>query len=235
MKTIHIHILQHVPFEGPALIAGWAEANSHVISYTRFWENFSLPPLKDIDWLVIMGGPMSVNEEDKYPWLNDENNFINKAVSSGKTVIGICLGAQLIAKALGSRVIAGGKKEIGWFPVRFFREESERSALLNFLPDKAMVFHWHGDTFDIPLGALHIASSEAFPNQAFLINNRVIGLQFHMEMDCKAIELIIKHAGSELIADAFVQEKEYIMNNLHYIEQNKNLLFNLLDNLLLDK
>jgi GMP synthase-like glutamine amidotransferase len=98
-----------------------------------------------------------------------------------------------------------------------------------------MVFHWHGDTFDIPHGALHIASSEAFPNQAFLINNRVLGLQFHLEMDRKAIELIIKHAGGELIAAAFVQEKDHIMNNLHYIEQNKNLLFNLLDSLLVDK
>jgi GMP synthase-like glutamine amidotransferase len=117
MSQIKIHVFQHVSFEEPAMIAEWAKNKGHVLSYTRFYGNFELPSLKSFDWLVVMGGPMNVYDYEQYPWLKEETEFISESVRAGKVVLGICLGAQLIAKALGSRVYPGGKKEIGWFPV----------------------------------------------------------------------------------------------------------------------
>ena len=228
MTSIKTHILQHVPFEGPAMIATWAETKGHFITYTRFWENPALPGMEAFDWLVIMGGPMNVDEYDQYPWLESEIRFIKEAIASGKTVIGVCLGAQMIAKALGSRVVSGGKKEIGWFPVSFSTEGVKESGF-SILPEKTMVFHWHGDTFDIPEGSIHLASSEAFPNQAFLFNQKVLGLQFHLEMDREALESIIRNAGDELISSEFVQDEYEILNNLQYLADGNLLLYRVLD------
>ena len=225
---LRIHIFQHVSFEGPAAIKDWADKNGHLLSYTRFYNNEKIPEPDEIDWLVVMGGPMGVYDQEHYPWLKTELEFIRKAMEQSKVVIGICLGAQLIAAALGARVYHGSLPEIGWFPVRF----EQKAAILNglgFLPPEVVVFHWHQDTFEIPEGASLLASSEAFPNQAFLYGNRVLALQFHFEMDESALKNIISNGSHELIRGRWVQTGSEILNQLSMIEENNTLLFHLLD------
>ncbi|MBN1142937.1 MAG: type 1 glutamine amidotransferase [Bacteroidales bacterium] len=226
--TLRIHIFQHVPFEGPAAIKVWAEKNGHMLSYTRFFNNDKLPEPDEIDWLVIMGGPMGVYDQEQYPWLKTEIDFIRKAMEQSKVVIGICLGAQLIAAALGAKVHRGSLPEIGWFPIRINPKAANQNGL-GFLPPEAVVFHWHQDTFEIPEGATLLASSEAFPNQAFVYGNRVLALQFHFEMDETALKSIISNGHDELVSGTWVQTAPEILNRLPLIKENNSFLFHLLD------
>lgn len=150
------HYFQHVPFEGLGSVQAWLVANGYQITATRFYEFSELPDLEQIDLLVVMGGPMSVNDEAIYPWLVAEKSFIRTAVQSGKRVLGVCLGAQLIASALGARVYPNAQKEIGWFPIQGIAS-SERVPFC--FPSVIEVFHWHGETFDLP--PAQFASPEA--------------------------------------------------------------------------
>jgi len=119
---MRVHWLQHVPFEGLGSIAAWLESRNAETSRTRMWTGGRLPPLHGIDWLVIMGGPMSVNDEERHPWLVHEKRFIAEAIAQDKTVLGICLGAQLIASSLGARVRPNREREIGWYPIEPIRQ-----------------------------------------------------------------------------------------------------------------
>ena len=193
---MHVHVLQHVPFEGLGSIEPWLSRRRAHVTRTRFFESAQLPPLTDIDLIIALGGPMSANDELQLPWLLDEKHFIATAIENNKAVLGICLGAQLIASALGARVYPGREKEIGWFPV--FAEPAV-SGTFTF-PEDTEVFHWHGETFDLPNGAVHLASSAACQNQAFQVGARVIGLQFHLETTPESAESMISHCASELLA-----------------------------------
>ena len=133
-----------------------------------------------IFWLIVMGGPMSVNDERQYPWPTAEKKFIADAIANGKIVLGVCLGAQLIANALGARVYPNHHREIGWFPVEGVTPE-KTSVLGTLFPSQMNTFHWHGETFDLPEHAIHLARSEGCEHQAFCIGDRVLGLQFHLE------------------------------------------------------
>ena len=198
------HVLQHVSFEGLGSIAAWLSQRGAGTSSTRFFESDPLPALDDVDLLIILGGPMSVNDEEQLPWLREEKAFIARAVASGKAVLGICLGAQLIASALGSRVYPGSEKEIGWWPIA---GESAPPGAFAF-PATATVFHWHGETFDLPAGALRLASSAACKNQAFQTGARTIGLQFHLETTDESAGEIIGHCAHELIPGRYIQTEE---------------------------
>lgn len=225
-----LHYLQHVPFEDLANIAVWAENKGYEISRTSFFNNDKLPPLSEFDWLVIMGGPMNIYEEEQYPWLAAEKSFIADAISHKKIVLGVCLGAQLIADVLGGPVSKNNYKEIGWFPVSL-TSEAKKSALFNNLPQNFTAFHWHGDTFQIPPGALRIAGSEGCSNQGFVFSDRVVGLQFHLESSPKSINLLIDHCGDEIISGKYIQSPEQIraqMDNIRGINQIMELL---LDNM----
>ncbi len=193
------HIFQHVPFEGPGSIQQWLEQRQAQINVTRFFEDDPLPALADMDLLVVMGGPMSVNDEATLPWLIAEKKFIAEAIAAGKAVVGICLGAQLIASALGSRVYPGLQKEIGWFDVISLSVVENESRLFR-LPETARVFHWHGETFAIPEGATRLAGSKACANQVFQIGARVIGLQCHLETTHASADAILTHCRDELDA-----------------------------------
>ena len=157
MRAMRVHYFQHVPFEGLGSIAGWLESRSARVTSTRFFEDSRLPGVTDIDWLVVLGGPMSANDEETRPWLSVEKRFIAEAVAGEKVVLGICLGAQLIASALGARVYPNPQPEIGWFPI----ERTRPGGLA--LPARADVFHWHGETFDLPPGALGFARERSMP------------------------------------------------------------------------
>ncbi|MDP6686087.1 MAG: type 1 glutamine amidotransferase, partial [Candidatus Omnitrophota bacterium] len=155
---MRIHYLQHVPFEGIANISKWAKAKNHTVSGSLVYENQSLPMVTEFDSLVIMGGPMGVYEDDKYPWLSKEKKYIEKAIKAEKLVFGVCLGAQLIADVLGAKVYKNQYKEIGWYDVTL-TGEAKTSSVFSNLEKNFVAFHWHGDTFDIPAGAKRLAET----------------------------------------------------------------------------
>jgi GMP synthase-like glutamine amidotransferase len=202
--------LQHVDFEGLGHIGAWIENQGHPLTLTRLFAGDPLPRLEAFDRLVIMGGPMNIYEDDRYPWLAAERALIRAAVEAGKSAVGVCLGAQLLADALGSKVFAGANKEIGWWPVRLLGNAQD-AGLLAGLPEQPTVFHWHGDTFDVPPGAVQLAESEGCRSQAFVYDNRVLGLQFHLESTPDTVRSILAHCGHELVPARYVQSEAEIL------------------------
>lgn len=228
MTPLHIHFFQHVAFEDPAYIETWCKENRHQTSFTKWFESGSLPPIADIDWLVIMGGPMGVYDNEQYPWLDAEKNFIQQCINEGKIVIGICLGAQLIAAALGASVYPNNQKEIGWFPLEL-TEDGKQSYWFKGLPETFTVLHWHGDTFDLPAGARLLAQTSVCRNQAFSYQHNVLGLQFHFESTEKSLQQMIGHCGHELVKGNFIQTKEEIEAGAKYIPANNQWLTGILN------
>lgn len=221
----HIHCLLHVPFEGPGYIETWAELRSCSITYTRFYQGDALPGEKDFDCLLVMGGPMGVYDEKIYPWLAAEKRFIHECIWVGKKVLGICLGAQLIAEVCGARVYPNAKKEIGWFPVSF----SSSLQSLGISENTMTVFHWHGDTFELPVGAINHASSDACRHQLFTLEKNVMGIQFHFEATEQTIAGMLANCCDEVSKpDAFIQTKEEIGTS-QYINAGNDALARLLD------
>ena len=203
------HYLQHVPFEGLGSIETWLQSMRADVSVTRLFEEPALPDPADVDLLVIMGGPMSVNDEVGYPWLAAEKEFIRNAIDEDKAVIGICLGAQLIAGAMGAAVYPNKEKEIGWFPIT--AEPASYTEDIFSFPQELLVFHWHGETFDLPEGAMGLARSDACENQAFQLGRRVIGMQFHLETTLDAARDIVHHCRDELQPSRYVQSRTEIL------------------------
>lgn len=225
-----INIIQHVPYETPGCIEDWIKNKSYRHEITKMYAGDQLPGVADIDWLIIMGGPMSIHDTEKYPWLPGEKVFIREAISTGKTVIGICLGAQLIAEALGGRVTKNNYREIGWFPVTK-TGKSSTSLLTAMFNDTETVFHWHGETFEIPEGASHEFMSEACRNQCFVYKDRVIGLQFHVEVTGHLLEEMIKNGNDELAPGKYVQSGDQLLAGSAHIKRNNELMFYILDEL----
>jgi len=210
---MRIHYLQHVAFENPASILDWARQKNYTLSSTRPDLGETFPPLDSFDFLVIMGGPMNIYEEGRYPWFALEKRFIHEVVSSDKKVLGICLGAQLLADVLGGKVTANQEKEIGWFPVTLTPEAREH-PLFEGINYQFTGFHWHGDTFAIPPKAKRLAFSEACPNQAFIYDNRAVGLQFHLETNRESALALVENCERELVAGKpFIQAKEQILGD----------------------
>lgn len=226
-----IHIIQHVEYESPGFIEDWIIEKKYLISFTKFYKDFELPGIDEFDWLIIMGGPMSVYDEKKFTWLEKEKIFIKKAIENDKIVLGICLGAQLIASSLGGKVYPNLYKEIGWFRINM-NDNSKINKLFNDFSDEAIVFHWHGDTFELPEGAINMAQSEACKNQAFVYKEKIIGLQFHIEVTPRLLQNMVTNGNDELVDDKYIQTEEQILNGQRYCRQNNNLLRNLLDNII---
>jgi GMP synthase-like glutamine amidotransferase len=208
---MRLHVLQHVSFEGPGIIAEWGGVNGHEVSVTRLFDDGAVLPDRDtFDCLVVMGGPMGVNDEEEFPWLAAEKELIAGAIEAGRAVLGICLGAQLVASALGARVRRNQHREIGWAPI-WLTEEGLESEIFSHIPEELEVFHWHGDTFDIPEGAVNLAQSAGCHHQAFLYGKNVIGIQFHLEVTRKDVMAMLEHSGEDLTPDAYVQAPAKIL------------------------
>jgi len=226
---MNIHYFQHVPFEKLGIIEKWIIQNKHNLNSTKFYEKYTLPTIESIDFLIVMGGPMGVNDNEKYPWLKLEKEFIKKAIESNKKVLGICLGSQLIAQVLGAEVYPNKEKEIGWWEVKLTKS-GKKHIFFKDLPENFTTFHWHGDTFDLPENTEHLIFSEICQNQAFVFENRVVGLQFHFEMTEDTLQGMIENVGEELEENGkYISSKEEVINNLFYVNKNQEMIFQFLD------
>jgi len=213
-------ILQHAAWEGPGFIAAEAEAHGLRTDIRRLDLEASVPDPDEVGGLVVMGGPMGAYETDKHSFLGEECNLIAELARRNRPVLGVCLGAQLLAKALGARVFPGHVSEIGFGSVRLSRQ-GESDPILGPAGPVIPVFHWHGDTFDLPEGATLLASSTEYAHQAFRFGSCVYGMQFHVEPDSdvwlawhehlppcliegtEQARLVIERAGKDLIARFF--------------------------------
>ncbi|PSL46850.1 GMP synthase-like glutamine amidotransferase [Chitinophaga niastensis] len=226
---MHIHYFQHVPFEGLGCIADWITKENHQLSHTRWYETTDTSQLANADWLIVMGGPMGVYEQDQHPWIQTEIALIREAIQQNKKVLGICLGSQLVAAALGANVYPHTQIELGWFPLDVTFQD-RAATLEHILPQHFSTFHFHGDTFDVPAGATRFAASAACSNQAYIYGDRVIGLQFHMELTPAALQGMVAF-GANIIATGgpFIQNEEKINQHLNLLTQNNATMFRLLD------
>jgi GMP synthase-like glutamine amidotransferase len=216
---MNVHILQHVSFEGIGSIDKWLNQRNANVSYSRFYESNDLPALSEIDLVIIMGGPMSVHDESEFPWLVEEKRFLREAISAGIPILGICLGAQLLASALGAKIYKNSQKEIGWFDITKVPNPGFQ------FPDTIKVFHWHGETFTLPPGAVHLARSAACEQQAFQYGENIIGLQFHLETTQETINSLIKNCNDELISDIYIQSEAFIKSEkIENFEKIYNLM-----------
>lgn len=178
--------IRHVPFEDLDSFAAPLAARGYRISYRDApIDRLAGPDLAEADLLVVLGGPIGAYEDALYPFLGTEIAIIEKRLAQGRPVLGICLGAQLMARALAARVYPG-KKELGWAALSL-TEAGRRSPLRSIAPDMK-VLHWHGDTFDLPAGATHLAATERTPHQAFAFRNHALALQFHIEASAPGLE-----------------------------------------------
>jgi len=224
---MRVHSLEHASNEGAGKIRDWAAARGHDFAVTRLDRGEPLPGPDDFDLLVIMGGAMNVYQHRDYPWLVAEKQCIARAIDDNKALLGVCLGAQLIADALGARVVQNPALEIGWFPVRFL----EQAAPFDGFPKECTAFHWHGDTFSLPAGAHRVAESDGCPNQAFIHGEKIVGLQFHVEVTPAAAVGFCEGADDILIADRFVQTRTFIEHTQPDLRATDAGLFRLLDHL----
>ncbi|HEY5791807.1 MAG TPA: type 1 glutamine amidotransferase [Chthoniobacterales bacterium] len=222
---MRVHVFQHVPHEGPAAIGAWASARGHSVATTHLFAGEPLPSLEDFEMLVVMGGPMNIYQYRDHPWLKPERRFLEKAISAGKKLAGACLGSQLLADALGARVTQNAQVEIGWHPIRFSAEARRRFPAL---PESQLALHWHGDTFELPEGAIRLAESDACAEQGYWYDDRVLGLQFHPEITPEVLKIWCEVDAPQ--PGGFVQSPAAILNQAEerYAESHRTL-FTLLD------
>lgn len=227
---MRVHYLQHVPFEGLGSLATWLASRDARLTRTALYEAPVFPATSDFDWLIVMGGPMSVNDEKELPWLVAEKRFIGDAVAQGKTVIGICLGAQLIASAAGAPVRPNREREIGWHPVMPAKGRAPDGLAALFAPE-TQVFHWHGETFELPAGARHLLRSAACEQQGFALGERVVGLQFHLETTQASAEALIASCPADLRPGRYVQTALEMLMDPDRFERINRLMARVLEQL----
>ncbi len=224
---MRIHCLQHSEPPGRTYLDEWAERHGHAWDSTILPPDGRLPVIGELDCLVVVGGPMSVWEEERHPWLRTEKRFIEACIRADKPVLGICLGAQLLANVLGARTYKGPHKEIGWFNVDTTHEGRRPAWIDRTFPKHFETFLWHGDTFDLPQGAIHIARSDAFENQGF-VWNRILALQFHLEVRPAWVEMLAKRDAHELVEAPYVQCARTVLGKPESLYRRNNALMDAL-------
>lgn len=219
---MRIHCLLHSALGGEIHLPVWARSRGYELTETLVPEAPNLPTPEQGDCLVVFGGPMSAWDEQRFPWLNREKRLMEAYIAAGRPVLGICLGAQLLAEILGAKTYRGPYSEIGCFPVDA-TPESRNHPIGEVLPDRFETFLWHGDTFDIPAGAVHLAGSAAFPNLAFAWE-QVLALQFHLEVRPNWVQELITRDADQLVASETVQSAETVLEKTTAIYRGNNLL-----------
>src|SRR5690348_15484193 len=193
-----IWVLQHHPVENLGAIANSLEEAALAWQYVRVFDGAPIPAdMKGAGGLIVMGGPESVYELDRYPHLRDEMRLMESALRDQKPILGVCLGAQLLASVLGATVKRGDSREIGWYPVRL-SESATDDRLMRGLPQEFMAAHWHSDVFDLPKGAVALASSAMTAVQAFRFEDKAYGLLFHAEISEDRIARLVSEFGEDL-------------------------------------
>jgi GMP synthase-like glutamine amidotransferase len=248
---LRIHVFQHEVFEGLGAILPWAESRGHAVTYTQWFLGEGAPESETYDWLIVMGGSMGVHDDGQFVWLSEEKQALLAAVKKGKPILGICLGAQLLAHVLGAWVGQNRDKEIGWHPVqalgpaqgaaheaahevaqRAVNELGHQGAKGNWLwdvfPESLTTFHWHGDTFELPPGSLHLAKSEGCQQQAFIFGEKAVGLQFHPEVTSETVEALMAGCANDLTPGPYVQTLAQLKGKPEYFASNRIFLETLL-------
>lgn len=225
---MNIHCFQHVGYEGPACIPVWAAERGYDFTVTRTDLDSSLPALDDVDLLIVLGGPMSVYRTDRWPWIETEKAYVRDCIAAGKPVLGICLGAQLIAAAIGEIVEPNAQKEIGWFDVEL-RPAANKSLIAGILPRRFLVFQWHGDRYRLPAGAVSLASSEGCDEQAFQYRDNVVGLQFHLEATPEWVTSLADRDADQLVAGLYIQTREQMLQATLPFASNNAMICQILD------
>lgn len=226
---MRVAIIQHAPFEGPGAIAAWAGERGHEFALTMAVTGAFAAPA-DYDLLVVMGGPMSANDEARFSWLAAEKTAVRAGIDAGKRVLGVCLGAQIVASVLGAAVTRNPEPEIGWFPVTL-TPGGRASRVSGSLPDPLVAGHWHSDTFALPEGAVRVASSEACANQAFEYDEgRVVGVQFHLEWTAEGARALVERCSADLVPGTHVVTAEgFIAGEAVHGAAARRALYALLD------
>ncbi|MBX3042274.1 MAG: type 1 glutamine amidotransferase [Candidatus Kapabacteria bacterium] len=228
---LNIHYYQHVNYEGLAHIQKWCDTRGYNLTRTNFKSEEPIPNPDLYDVLIVLGGPMSVHDESKYPWLIKEKKSIDRALNDGRKVIGICLGAQLLAEVLGSEVKQSKEKEVGWLNIKMSDEYKNHQHFDTF-PKEFQTFHWHGEEFTLPHNSIRIASSDTCENQIFLYGDIAAGFQCHPEQTEYSISRMLDRAGDYLKPGKYVQTREEIIREIHHAHLNNNLLSDFLDSFL---
>ena len=204
-------LIQHDPLDGPGALTDWAAARDHAAATCMICKGDPLPPMESFDLLVSLGGPMGAYEEEKHPWLVTEKDYLRQAIAAGKRVLGLCLGAQLLADALGGKAFRHTCKEFGWQPI----EPLPAGSAWFGTAGAFKAFQWHGDTYTPPPGAVQLARNEAAEQQAFLLRgpegNPVLGLQFHLEWTEQMALEALEQPDAAPPASPFVQRPEEIL------------------------
>ena len=228
--VMRIEVATHVPFEGPGFIEEWAAREGHELEVLPLYQGSELNKGGIPELLVVMGGPMGVSDEELYPWMRKEKAGIAEAIDGGSSVLGICLGAQLVASVLGARVTKNPEPEIGWFPVHNSSPPGSEPDILRGIPSDFVAFHWHSETFEIPRGAISLFKSDACPNQGFLLGKHVLGLQFHLEITPAGVDSLAENCAPEIRPAPYIQPREAIASHEHFSEA-QSIMNTLLHNL----
>ncbi|SFG87437.1 type 1 glutamine amidotransferase [Sporolactobacillus nakayamae] len=218
---MRINVLQHTPSEGPGSIKDWSISRGHeMYVYHPYQFDGVLPAADQTDMLIILGGPMSPNDSDE--WILNERTLIQKLLDQNVPIFGACYGAQQIAKTLGYTIGKAPAKEVGWAPVYL------KSNAVPDLPEKLVALHWHEEMFEIPEEAELLFSSDLLENQGFVMNHRVIGLQFHFEPQADDVREIVVNDAQYTKGSLLKQSSDDILNHL-VPKENKEVMFKLLD------
>ncbi|MCQ6962357.1 type 1 glutamine amidotransferase [Methanolobus chelungpuianus] len=225
---MRIHCLQHLEFETLGNIPGWVHDRGHVLTKSLPYVEVEFPHTDDFDLLLIMGGLMSIYQENEHPWLKKEKAFVRSSIEAGKAVLGICFGAQMLSEVLGSSVRRNNLKEIGWHSVEMV-ESWKEEFFLQGLSGSFTVFQWHGDTYGLPPGARRLFTSAACMEQGFVYRDNILALQFHPEVNGQCLSNLVMNCRSDLQTDgSYVQSEAEILNRPEMIESSARLMFSIL-------